>query len=260
MNLVVPLPAFSDNYIWLVHNGRHALIVDPGDAAPVQAALAALQLQLQAILLTHHHRDHTGGVAALRQTHACPVYGPAGEALPEPVTRVDAHTTLTLLGQPWQVLQVPGHTAGHIAWYCPTLGAQPALFCGDTLFSGGCGRLFEGTAEQMHHSLQQLAALPADTQVFCAHEYTVSNLRFALAVEPDNAALQQYHTWCLVQRDSDRPTLPSTIGLEREINPFLRCEVPAVVRAAHQFDPSIPPSTDPAQVLAALRAWKNVFA
>lgn len=259
MNLVVPLPAFSDNYLWLVHNGQQAVVVDPGDAAPVLVALEQLQLQLQAIVLTHHHRDHTGGVTQLRQAHNCPVYGPVGEALPEPVTRVDAHTTLTLLGQPWQVLQVPGHTAGHIAWYCPTLGAQPALFCGDTLFSGGCGRLFEGTAEQMHHSLQQLAALPANTQVFCAHEYTVSNLRFALAVEPDNAALQQYHMWCLAQRDSGQPTLPSTIDREREINPFLRCEIPAVVRAAQQFEPSTSP-TDPAQVLAALRAWKNVFA
>lgn len=259
MNLVVPLPAFSDNYIWLVHNGQQAVVVDPGDTAPVLQALEQLQLRLQAIVLTHHHGDHTGGVAALRQVHPCTVYGPAGESLPEPVTRVQAGTTLTLLDQPWQVLHVPGHTAGHIAWYCPTLGAQPALFCGDTLFSGGCGRLFEGTAEQMHASLAQLAALPGNTQVFCAHEYTVSNLRFALAVEPDNVALQQHHAWCLAQRESGLPTLPSSIGLEREINPFLRCEVPAVVHAAQHFDPSTP-ATNPAQVLALLRAWKNVFA
>ncbi len=269
---VLPISAFSDNYIWLLRQGQQAVVVDPGDAAPVLAALQDEALQLQAIVLTHHHGDHTGGVQALREATGCAVYGPTTEKLPEPVQRVSASQTVggvELLGQIWQVLDVPGHTAGHIAWYLPegvktANGAQaPALFCGDTLFSGGCGRLFEGTAEQMHHSLQQMAALPAQTLVFCAHEYTLSNLRFALAVEPDNAALQQYEAWCLAQREKDLPTLPSTIGQELAINPFLRCEQAAVIHAAQQFEPALRTATSsltPAQVLAALRAWKNVFA
>ena len=174
MNLL-PLSAFSDNYIWLLHNGKQALVVDPGDAAPVLAALQAHGLQLQAILVTHHHADHVGGVDKLRSATGATVYGPAYETLPEPVIRVDASTELQLLGLNWRVLEVPGHTAVHIAWYCEPAGQAPILFCGDTLFSGGCGRLFEGTPEQMHASLQQLAQLPGHTRVACAHEYTLSN-------------------------------------------------------------------------------------
>lgn len=255
---VVPLPAFTDNYIWLVHNGQDAVVVDPGDAQPVLAALQDLQLTLRAIVLTHHHGDHTGGVAPLRQATGCRVLGPTLEKLPEPVERVHAGHSIHLLGHDWQVLEVPGHTAGHIAWYCPSLVAGGAVFCGDTLFSGGCGRLFEGSAAQMHTSLQQLAALPGSTHIFCAHEYTLSNLRFALAVEPDNAALQQYQQWCQQQREHGLPTLPSTIAQELAINPFLRCHVPAVQCSALAFDPTTAPT--PPAVLATLRAWKNVFA
>ncbi|MEN9321562.1 MAG: hypothetical protein RL039_1375 [Pseudomonadota bacterium] len=256
--LIQPLPAFNDNYLWLAHDGKNAVVVDPGDAQPVLAALQAQQLTLQAIVLTHHHGDHTGGVAALRQATQCRVLGPAQEKLPEPVERVHAGQRIALLGTDWLVLAVPGHTAGHIAWYAPDLVAGGALFCGDTLFSGGCGRLFEGTAAQMHASLQQLAALPASTQVFCAHEYTLSNLRFALAVEPDNAVLQQYQHWCQQQRDHGLPTLPSTMAQELAINPFLRCNVPTVQRSAVTFDPTTAPT--PEATLATLRAWKNVFA
>lgn len=259
MNLL-PIPSFSDNYIWLLHDGRQALVVDPGDATPVLAALQDHNLQLQAILLTHHHNDHVGGVAALRAATGAEVYGPAHETLPEPVVRVSASSTpVHVLGLPWHVLDVPGHTAGHIAWWTDALGGDsPVLFCGDTLFSGGCGRLFEGTAAQMHASLQSLAALPQETRVFCAHEYTISNLRFALAVEPDNPDLQQYERWCQQQRQHGLPTLPSTIAQELAVNPFLRCHVAAVVRAAQRFAPDLSPQ-DPTSVLAALRAWKNVF-
>ena len=158
--LIQPLPAFNDNYLWLAHDGKNAVVVDPGDAQPVLAALQAQQLTLQAIVLTHHHGDHTGGVAALRQATQCRVLGPAQEKLPEPVERMHAGQRIALLGTDWLVLAVPGHTAGHIAWYAPDLVAGGALFCGDTLFSAGCGRLFEGTPEQMHASLQQLALLP----------------------------------------------------------------------------------------------------
>ena len=259
MNLL-PIPAFSDNYIWLLHDGRQALVVDPGDATPVLAALQAHNLQLQAILLTHHHNDHVGGVTALRTATAAEVYGPAHEPLPEPVVRVSANSTpVHVLGRPWQVLDVPGHTAGHIAWWTDAVGDDsPVLFCGDTLFSGGCGRLFEGTPAQMHASLQSFAALPQETRVFCAHEYTINNLRFALAVEPDNPDLQQYERWCQQQRQHGLPTLPSTIAQELAVNPFLRCHVAAVVRAAQSFAPDLSPQ-DPTSVLAALRAWKNVF-
>lgn len=254
----LPLPALSDNYIWLLHDGQHAVVVDPGDAQPVQAALQTHHLQLQAILLTHHHADHVGGVAQLRSTTGATVYGPAYEILPEPVVRVDQDTTLSLLGLRWQVLQVPGHTSGHIAWYCPDTLGHPALFSGDTLFSGGCGRLFEGTAQQMYQSLQTLAALPPDTRVFCAHEYTVANLRFAEAVEPDNIVLQHYRAWCETQRQQNQSTLPSTLEQELAINPFLRCHIPAVIEAARNFFPLLDSQT-PSSVFAALREWKNVF-
>lgn len=257
MNLL-PLPAFSDNYIWLLHNGRQALVVDPGDAVPVQAALQTHGLQLQAILVTHHHADHVGGVDALRTATGAAVYGPAFETLPEPVTRVDASTTLSLLGLTWQVLEVPGHTAGHIAWYSADAEGGPILFCGDTLFSGGCGRLFEGTPEQMHASLQLLARLPGNTRVACAHEYTLSNLKFACTVEPSNTALLQYRAHCETLRQQQRPTLPSLLAQELAINPFLRCDVIEVVHSAQSFRPDLI-SQNPASVFAALREWKNAF-
>lgn len=257
MNLL-PLPAFSDNYIWLLHNGKQALVVDPGDAAPVQAALQAHGLQLQAILVTHHHADHVGGVDALRNATGATVYGPAFEKLPEPVVRVDASTTLDLLGLTWQVLEVPGHTAGHIAWYSAEAAGGPILFCGDTLFSGGCGRLFEGTPEQMHTSLQLLARLPPHTRVACAHEYTLNNLKFACAVEPSNTALLQYRAHCETLRQQQQPTLPSLLAQELAINPFLRCDVIEVVHSAQSFRPNLIPD-NPASVLAALREWKNAF-
>ncbi|WP_303230643.1 hydroxyacylglutathione hydrolase [Comamonas kerstersii] len=257
MNLL-PLSAFSDNYIWLLHNGKQALVVDPGDAAPVLAALQAHGLQLQAILVTHHHADHVGGVDKLRSATGATVYGPAYETLPEPVIRVDASTELQLLGLNWRVLEVPGHTAGHIAWYCAPAGQAPILFCGDTLFSGGCGRLFEGTPEQMHASLQQLAQLPGHTRVACAHEYTLSNLKFACAVEPSNADLLQYRAHCEALRQQQLPTLPSILAQELAINPFLRCDVKQVVQSALRFRPDTHPQ-NPASVLATLREWKNAF-
>lgn len=254
---VEPLPAFRDNYIWLLHDGTHAWVVDPGDDNPVQQALQRLGLRLQGILLTHHHADHVGGAAALRAATGCRVVGPRREALPVPFEPVGEGDTVTALGRHWQVLDIPGHTAGHIAYVEMASDGEPCrLFCGDTLFSGGCGRLFEGTPAQMLASLERLATLPAHTLVYCAHEYTLSNLRFARAVEPDNPDLTAYVSACEAKRAAGMPTLPSTIGNERRINPFLRYREPSVRRAVQQRDPSAHTHTE---IFAALRRWKDIF-
>lgn len=252
----IPLPAFDDNYLWLLHDGRQALVVDPGDAAVVQAALQRHSLSLQAILVTHHHGDHTGGVARLHQDTGAPVYGPARETIPAPFQPLADGQQLRLLGVDWQVMDVPGHTAGHIAYFAPDVGGAPLLFCGDTLFSGGCGRIFEGTPEQMLASLDALAALPPNTRVCAAHEYTLSNLRFAAAAEPDNPALADYTRQCEQLRAQGLPTLPSTIATERAINPFLRSREPAIIQAVQTRQPD---AQDEVAVFAALRAWKNEF-
>lgn len=253
-----PIPAFSDNYIWVLHDGQRALVVDPGEAGDTVRWLQQHGLQLDAILITHHHLDHTGGAAALRDATGARVFGPATEALALPVQGVAGGSTLDLLGLRIEVLDVPGHTAGHVAYFIAGVDGQPLLFCGDTLFSAGCGRLFEGTPAQMLDSLTRLAALPDDTRVCCTHEYTLSNLRFARVVDPDNAALAQHEITCHALRARNQVTLPSSIGLEKQINPFLRCTDAAVARAARAHDPATP--ADPQGVFTTLRVWKNVFA
>jgi hydroxyacylglutathione hydrolase len=253
---LIPISAFTDNYLWLLHDGKRALVVDPGDAAPVLRALEQSALQLESILVTHHHADHTGGVEALRQATGAAVYGPATESIPAPCHPLREGDTVRSLGLAFQVLDVPGHTAGHIAFYTPDMDGQPLLFCGDTLFSGGCGRLFEGTPAQMLASLDKLAALPGATRVCCAHEYTLGNLAFARAVEPDNTDLAAYQAQCLRLRAQGKPTLPSSIGQEILVNPFLRTRQSGVKAAVHRFDAS---TRDDATVFAALRQWKNQF-
>lgn len=253
---LIALPAFEDNYLWLLHDGQQALVVDPGDAAPVHAALRRLGLRLACILVTHHHGDHTGGVTALREASGATVYGPARERIPEPFTPLAGGDRLRVLGLDFEVLDVPGHTAGHIAFFARDVDGAPLLFCGDTLFSGGCGRIFEGTPAQLLASLDALAALPPTTRVCAAHEYTLGNLRFARTVEPDNTALADHERQCLQRRADGRPTLPSTIGLERAINPFLRSREAAVTRAVRARSPS---ANDAVAVFAALRQWKNEF-
>lgn len=261
MNLL-PIPALADNYIWLLHDGQEALVVDPGVADPVLQVLQAHGLALRTILVTHHHADHVGGVAALREATGAQVIGPAYETIPEPAQRVEGGEQLQLLGLTWRVLSIPGHTSGHVAYYCAQVrtgsSTAPLVFCGDTLFSAGCGRLFEGTPAQMLHSLQQLAALPDDTRVCCTHEYTLANLRFAQTVEPNNAQLLHHAAHCQTLRAQGQPTLPSSIALERAINPFLRCDVVQVAQGASQFAPHLDPC-NPLSVFTALREWKNVF-
>ena len=240
----------------MVHDERHALVVDPGDAQPVLEALQQLGLQLVTILVTHHHGDHTGGVAALREVTGAKVFGPAHEHMPEPLTRLTGGDQLQALGLNLRVIDVPGHTAGHIAYFCADGDNAPLLFCGDTLFSGGCGRLFEGSPAQMLASLDTLAALPGSTRVCCAHEYTLSNLEFACAVEPGNQALADYTAKATSLRLQQQPTLPSSVLLERQINPFLRTRHATVIQTVQAFDAS---ACDEVSIFAALRQWKNQF-
>lgn len=253
------IPAFNDNYIWAIRSpdGGAALVVDPGDAAAVRRWLGETGCRLCAVLVTHHHFDHTGGLAGLCDD-GMPVFGPRHENIAGVNRPVGdgAQVDLPALGLSLRVLEVPGHTAGHIA-FTGDLDGQPLLFCGDTLFSAGCGRLFEGTPAEMHASLARLAALPADSLVCCAHEYTLGNLRFAAAVEPGNEAIARFTAWARARRDAGLPTLPGTLARELQVNPFLRtgcAEVRAAV-AAHEGVPL----DDGAATFAALRRWKDGF-
>lgn len=255
-----PIPAFMDNYIWALHDGHRCLIVDPGDATPVMQWLDDNQLQPCAILITHHHPDHVGGLKTLRERWPdIPVHGPARERIDGLTDTVDDGDVVRIesLGLDFQVLAVPGHTLGHIAFFSADAG-QPLLFCGDTLFAAGCGRLFEGTPEQMLASLDRLAALPDDTRVCCAHEYTLANLRFALAVTPDDPAVNQRHQSAVETREAGKPTLPSSILEERRSNPFLRIDDAAVVAALAGRQQDLP-RDDRAALFACLRQWKDSF-
>ena len=254
---LIPVPAFQDNYLWLLHDGLRALVVDPGDAQPVLDVLRQRGLQLDTILVTHHHADHVGGVDRLRQETGARVFGPARERIPPPFTPLAGGDHVQVLGIRFRVIDVPGHTAGHIAYFADDVDGAPLLFCGDTLFSGGCGRLFEGTPAQMLASLDALAALPAATRVCCTHEYTLANLRFARVVEPGNLELQRYQQQCESLRQQDQPTLPAVLGEETRINPFLRAREPEVGRAAQAFNGADP--GDALAVFTAIRQWKNEF-
>ena len=254
---VSPVRAFSDNYLWLVRtpgDPAGAVVVDPGDARPVQVALEEQGLQLRAILVTHHHPDHVGGVRALAERYLAEVFGPAREKLPCEFRPLEGSAVVSLpgLGLEFDVMDVPGHTLGHIAYH-----GHGALFCGDTLFSAGCGRLFEGTPAQMLDSLDRIAALPDETLVYCAHEYTLGNLRFAAAVEPGNADVLETLDAVQALRSRDAITLPTTLDRERRINPFLRCREPAVRAAAEAHAGR--PLASASDVFAVVRGWKDGF-
>lgn len=251
------LPAFADNYIWLLQDPetRRCAVVDPGDAAPVEAWLKANPgWQLSDILITHHHFDHVGGIERLKTLSGARVTGPAKEKIPGCDQPLGEGEQIEVLGQVLRVIEVPGHTLGHIAYY---QAQQHWLFCGDTLFAAGCGRLFEGTPQQMHDSLSRLAALPAQTQVFCTHEYTLSNLRFAAAVEPQNAQIRQRLAQVAEWREHGQISLPSTLALELATNPFLRSSETAVKDKVDEREGVMPRSSS--AVFTALRAWKDHF-
>lgn len=254
---ITPIPALNDNYIWLIHgqdDPSRVAIVDPGEAKPALEHVRREQLQVGAILITHRHPDHTGGVPVLRETLDVPVYGPskeAGDVVTHPLED-GARLELETLGLAFDVLHIPGHTLGHIAFH-----GHGALFPGDTLFSAGCGRLFEGSPEQMHDSLQRLAGLPGETRIYCGHEYTLANLAFAATVEPENSAIRVHREEAGRLRERNKPTLPSRIDLELGINPFLRTSESSVRRAAEQWSGTM--LNDKVSVFAALRRWKDNF-
>lgn len=249
---IIPIPAFSDNYIWAVVDKEHqvCVCVDPGDAAPVEQFLKQNQLKLHAILITHHHFDHIGGVAQLKQNFACPVYGP--ETINEVTHSVTEGDQVEVLNQCFSVLATPGHTLDHLSYYC-----EPWLFCGDTLFSAGCGRVFEGTAAMMWNSLKKLRQLPDQTEVYCTHEYTLSNIKFARSIDSDNEQLASYQQNCQIKRGKAEPTLPCLLGNEKKTNPFLRCDNSELKAIANQIAEE--KAESPEQIFAIIREWKDHF-
>lgn len=260
MLTISPISAFDDNYIWMFHapDSRDVFVVDPGDPTPVEEALKHYKLSLAGILITHHHFDHTGGINVLTKGRNIPVYGPDNENIAGITHTVRDNDTIELSGCQFRIMTTPGHTLDHIAYFTESgESGNPALFCGDTLFVGGCGRLFEGTAEQMFQSLSRLAELPGNTAIYCAHEYTQANLQFAQAVEPHNQMLQKQIQQVRAFRAENLPTVPSTIEQELATNPFLRSNQPEVIQAASNRDSSS--NASPVDVLRVIRAWKDNF-
>jgi len=254
---VHPIPAFRDNYIWVIHNQAHAAVIDPGIASPVIEYLRSKKLQLSAILITHHHDDHTGGNSELLQSYDVPVYGPRNESIAtvsHPLREGD-QVNLEAISLNLMVLDTPGHTRGHIAYY----GSNPfnMVFCGDTLFACGCGRVFEGTVQQMYQSLQKLSQLPNDTLIFCTHEYTLGNIQFAKAADPENARLIKFEIAAQELRKRNIPTIPTTLTLEKKINPFIRCEQLGIINSTQNY--SGKSLSSPIEIFTVLREWKNNF-
>jgi hydroxyacylglutathione hydrolase len=249
---IFPICALIDNYIWCLHNGKYAVIVDPGEYKPVLGKLTEKKLTLTAILVTHHHYDHTNGIPKLLEHFDIPVIGPKEIALVTNPVQTGTRIYLPFLDLSMAYYSIPGHTLEHVAYHSPGF-----IFTGDTLFTGGCGRIFEGTAQQMYDSLYRLKALPDNTLIYCGHEYTENNLKFALKVEPLNKDIQDRLAQTAALRKQLQPTVPASLLKEKQTNPFLRCSQPEVVQAAstHCGEPLV----DPVQVLSVLREWKNSF-
>jgi hydroxyacylglutathione hydrolase len=254
---IYPIRAFKDNYIWTIHNRNYAVVVDPGIASPVTKYLESNKLQLTAILITHHHDDHTGGNPELLKLFDVPVYGPHHESITTVTHSLKEGDQINLqeISLNLKILDTPGHTRGHIAYF--SSNPMNRVFCGDTLFSCGCGRIFEGTPQQMYQSLQKLSQLPDDTLIYCTHEYTLSNIRFAKIVDPENSKLAELAITAQELRNQNLPTIPTTLALEKAVNPFLRCDQQQIVNnVQNHFSKLLP---DPLSVFTVLREWKNNF-
>ena len=253
---IIPLPAFTDNYIWAIVYGNSCVVVDPGDSSPVFNFLESNNLDLESILITHHHFDHTGGMLALAKKYDCPVYGPSGDHIEGLTSKVSEGDEITIFNFKFKIFETPGHTLDHIAYFHSS-DKGSCLFCGDTLFSGGCGRLFEGTAEDMFSSLNKFISLPDETLVFCAHEYTQSNLKFALSINPSNLDLIKYSKKVNELRSNSEITLPSNIGLEKKINPFFLLSDKEILKNSEQFISG--KISNSIESLAAIRSMKDSF-
>lgn len=267
--IIEPIPAFTDNYIWLIKSKDHdyVYIVDPGDGPAALEKLQSENLNLAAIIITHRHPDHTGGINLLvdyvkKQGRTIPVYGPDSEPIPQVTHKLYEGDTISLFDQYlFTVYEMPGHTLDHIVYFCDSTPDQPSLFCGDTLFAGGCGRLFDGSAEQHYRSLSRIAQWPDDTLFYCAHEYTADNLQFCKTVEPDNSQIESRISNTQVIRSKSLPTLPSTIGIEKQSNPFLRTDLASIQESVKNYwlnrDGTTFNDTDPEQTFKYLRLWKD---
>ena len=254
---IFPIRALSDNYVWALVEGEQAIVVDPGEAKPVFETFNELNLDLKGIIITHHHFDHTGGIQELKDHFDCDVFGPAGGHIQGISSPLNDNEEFELLGKKFIALSTPGHTLDQLAYYSDEACSEPILFCGDTLFSAGCGRIFEGTPLQMHESISRFSILPENTKVYCGHEYTQSNLAFAITVEPSNQFIKDKIEEVDKLRELDKETLPSNIGLELKINPFMRCEEKTVIDAANNYSGNELKETH--EVLGAIRDWKDNF-
>ncbi|HJL96072.1 MAG TPA: hydroxyacylglutathione hydrolase [SAR86 cluster bacterium] len=254
---ILPIRAFSDNYIWALIKDGEVIVVDPGEAKPVLETINKLNLDLKGIIITHHHFDHTGGIQELKDHFHCDVYGPGGDHIQGISSPLNDNEEFELLGKKFIALSTPGHTLDQLAYYSDEACSEPILFCGDTLFSAGCGRIFEGTPLQMHESLSRFSTLPGNTKVYCGHEYTQSNLTFAITLEPDNQFIKDKIEEVNKLRELDKETLPSDLASELKINPFMRCEEKTVIDAASNFVGS--ELKEPHEVLGAIRDWKDNF-